>query len=408
MKLEELVETSENCCGCGACAEVCPAKAISIQPDPCGFMYPNINQQLCLDCKACISVCQYQQPLKLAKAKEAYAACGKDDKLVEKSASGGVFASLASSWLELGGLVAGAVLEIDNGSARVYHLLGDREADLQRMQGSKYVQSEAGACYADVLKALDEGRKVLFSGSPCQVAAVKKLTGDPENLLTVDIVCHGTPSNEMFGGYLKILEGYLGVTIKDFSFRDKTLKKTYCAKIVGEKAGKQKEFRISASKTSYYNYFLSAEILRDSCYACPYAKYGRVADLTIGDYWGFGEFHGKDVEEKKIPQRDHWSCLLVNTEKGQRALEKYGATLELISTKPEWAAKNNRQLNHPCEKPADREMLLGLYARSGYAAVEAAYIKSCGGAFTYYRRLIKDVLQNNRVAGKMKTKTHEN
>ena len=288
MKLVELVSDKKNCCGCGACQQTCPTGAIRLMPDECGFGYPVIDESVCVDCGKCIAVCQYHYAPEKWMPLEAYAAYGKDENLIKNSSSGGVFAALAKSIAEKGGAVAGAVLETEDENLKVFHRLEKNAQSLSAMQGSKYVQSEAHSCYGEVLEELGKGGVVLFSGMPCQVAAIKKLSGDPENLLTMDLVCHGVPSRKMLEDYLKLLGKRLGGPVSGLKFRTKDIRKTFCAEVDcnGRKYYLQHRF------LSYYKLFLKGENYRDSCYSCPYARIERTADLTIGDYWGIEELHG--------------------------------------------------------------------------------------------------------------------
>ncbi len=373
-----LFETAEACCGCGACAAVCPQAAIQMQPDELGFLYPHIQHSLCVGCRKCLQVCTKQngqQPIL------AYAAFGKNRELVENSASGGVFATLAKSCAEQGGMVAGAVMDWKHRT--VCHVLSDKFDDITAMQGSKYMQSQAVSCYKAVKKALQAGKTVLFSGTPCQTAAIKKITGDPQKLVTVDLICHGVPSQQWFSGFLGVLEKRFGGVVDGFCFRDKKSPKAFTARIHLKKGSKSKTYRIRSHNLSFYQYFLEADSYRESCYSCPYAKLERVSDLTLGDYWGMEKHH------PEAAQGQNWSCVLVNTEKGRSYLEQWCGELKRIPTEAAWVAETNSQLCQPSQKGVSREAVIKAYQKGGYPAVERLFIRQQGGSLRYHWRIYK-------------------
>lgn len=380
-----LMQSPMACSGCGACSVVCPVNAITMKEEADGCLYPRIDQASCLHCNKCADVCVFQRHPQGHAPLAAYAALGREEELVRKSASGGVFSALAKAFMQDGGKIAGAVMDLKQNSARVYHLLSDKEADLQRMQGSKYVQSEAWECYKQVQKALKEGSHVLFSGTPCQVAAVKRITGDPSNLVTMDLVCHGVPSLKMLNDFLSIFTNRLKGSLQNFSFRTKTAKRPFSAHIVTDK----RDYLFNASQLSYYKLFLNGIIYRDSCYHCPYACMERVADLTMGDYWGVKEKHGHQMASGEMPERKDYSCLLVNTEKGSNFLGQYGENLQCFPSEAKWIAENNEQLNTPSSPGKGREEMLNLYKEKGYGAVEKAFVRQAGGRLRYEWRLFK-------------------
>lgn len=385
MSIMTLVTDEAKCSGCGACMMACPVQAITMEADAFGHPYPRIIEDLCIECGKCVSVCDFSKNAENRKPLRAYAAAGKNDTLVKNSASGGVFATLAVEHVAHGGKVAGAVMDLADGRADVYHLLSDKMEDLRRMQGSKYVQSEAWRCYRNVIKSVRAGERVLFSGTPCQVAAVKRLTGNPDNLITVDLVCHGVPSKKMMNDYLSIVAKRFGGKVRQFSFRDKSCAKHYCARV--DIAGKKKGIWLRSHYLSFYKYFLESEICRESCYACPYASLSRVSDITVGDYWGVELFHN-------VPSGNDWSCVLVNTGKGNAFLEAYGAGLTLVPTEAEWIARNNRQLVAPSQKGNKRKDILQNYRKGGYASVEADFMQGFGGVIPFYIKMLKNRYAN--------------
>lgn len=398
-----LVKDAASCCGCGACLTVCPKQAITMEEDAYGCRYPKIDPDKCVHCGKCVKICQYAAPTGGNVPLAVYAAVGKCAQMVRNSASGGIFASLAKSCAQKGGLASGAVLDCENSRADVYHMLSCQESDLRRMQGSKYVQSEAWRSYPDVTEALKAGKTVLFSGTPCQVAAIKALTGDPENLVTVDVVCHGVPPLKMLNDYLGVLSGYLQGEIRDFRFRDKACQKQYAARIDTDNHGKSKRVYLKSSLLSFYAYFLKGTFFRENCYSCPYAGINRVSDITIGDYWGIEQFHGGQFRSGEMPRRNDWSCVLVNTSKGEAFLRDHGEALMLYPSRLEWVVQKNQQLKEPVKRPKNRDFQRKLYKESGYRAVEAAFVQENGGKLRFGLRMIRDILENSRMV-----KKHEN
>ncbi len=384
----DLVPDHARCSGCGACAVVCPRQAITLQAGKDGCIYPVIDEDACIGCGKCIRICAYHEDNGGQAPVEAYAAVGKCDALVKNSASGGIFASLAMSWINAGGLVAGAVMDCAE-EVRVYHVLSGKPEDIQRMQGSKYVQSEAWRCYRDVQEALGRGKQVLFTGTPCQVAAIKRLTGDPDNLTTIDLICHGVPPVTMLDEYIRLLEKRFRGKIECFSFRDKSVGKSYCTRLQLRKRSTCQQVILQSSDQSYYQYFLKSVLSRENCYSCPYAKLERISDLTIGDYWGVEKQHARDLADGIMSRRNDWSCILVNTPKGAAILKRHGAMIERHLSRVEGVAAENHQLCHPTVRPKERERILSLYERRGYAAVEKDYIRAMGGTLRYHLRLWK-------------------
>lgn len=220
-----LFEKKADCCGCGACQNICPKGAIEMKYDAFGIAYPVIDPALCVECGLCKKVCSYQNQRQRCDAPQlAYAAAAADGVMAKHSASGGVFAALARHILKAGGVVYGCAFSDDDGILIPKHIRVDNESDLHRLQGSKYVQSITGMVYRQVKQDLKEGKNVLFSGTPCQVDALNGFLSPTksENLLTVDIICHGTPGTRFFVDYIKEMEKQNKGKVLDFRFRDKT------------------------------------------------------------------------------------------------------------------------------------------------------------------------------------------
>ena len=384
----------EGCSACGACLAVCPVGAIQMEASAEGFLYPAILEDKCIGCNKCASVCALRATEEKHQPIEAYAAVGRNDELVRNSASGGAFASLATQCIQAGGLVAGAVMDTDGSTIQVFHELTDCTNGIARMQGTKYVQSDAWKCYKELIQAVRQGKQVLFAGTPCQVSAVKRITGDPDNLITMDLICHGVPSLQMLNDYVKILNRRFGVQTKQIAFRDKSRGRDYYARIDAARGIRQKQLYLKSRFMSYYKYFLECIFQRASCYVCPYACTNRISDITVGDYWGIEKHHNEIVSSQSNTSKTYWSCLLVNTPKGKTFLTRYGQELQMYPSKTSYIAESNQQLNAPSKIPMEREKLLRLYREKGYAAIEHEYIRATGGRLRYFWQLFKEEYRN--------------
>ena len=219
-----LFEDKKDCCGCGACMNKCPKKAITMCEDEAGFVYPVINEELCVKCGACQKACGFKSEITgdTSFEQKVFAFSSKDDVVITTSASGGAFAEIAKKVLtEKNGVVYGSISENRDKDWKVHHTRIDNINDLSSLQGSKYVQSEIGTTYSDVKQDLSEGRFVLFSGTPCQIDGLNHYLGKQyDNLLTVDIICHGVPSRKLYTDFLRSQEEKLGCKIDRFVFRD--------------------------------------------------------------------------------------------------------------------------------------------------------------------------------------------
>lgn len=388
----ELFKNKKECCGCGACASVCVQKAILMRKDESGFIYPQIDESKCVGCMQCKNICAYQGETVLNKTINAYAAIANDEKILKTSASGGVFSMLAKNFILKKGLACGASMEYLNGSINVQHKIVCKADDIYKLQGSKYVQSDIGKMFIEIKNKLNQGTEVLFSGTPCQVDALKKYIGNHKKLYTIDIICHGVPSMQMLSDYICIKEKKLGGNITDYVFRYKDsegeTKSIFKTKITYSTKQKETNYKFEMFYlSSYYNYFLKSEIYRESCYTCKYACGKRVADITMGDYWEINTAHAEDLASGKIKSNASYSCVLVNSQRGQEVLKKYGDGLDLISSNFESIAKANSQLVKPSKHSELRTIILDKYINGGYAAVEKQYKNSLG--IKYYYLLLK-------------------
>ncbi len=381
----DLFKNKTECCGCGLCKTICKQNAIKMEKNDEGFLFPVIDASLCIDCGACRSMCAFQNDKEKYLPSKAYAAIAKEKKNLEKAASGGVFATIANKFIDEGGWVCGSILEIKNNSVEVYHTVSNDKDDVVKMQGSKYAQSNIEDAIPTIIELLRNNNRVMFCGTPCQVDAVKKIAQNDKNLFLTDLICHGVPSNDMLNSYLDYSNNKK-TSIKRFEFRDNNRRKTYTAKQIIEKKGKTITKYKPAHLMSYYQLFLKGVILRDNCYQCPYTEQKRCGDITIGDYWGLKRVHAQEYKEGKIDDRN-WSCLLVNTDKGNKLIRKYKDEFEMLESELEKVSLENEQLKKPVSRPIEREKVMNMYVNKGYKPIEKWYRKQIG--IKYYLLLIR-------------------
>ena len=380
MKPPVLAEKKEYCCGCGACVNTCNANAIDMKCDEYGFEYPSINENKCVGCGKCMDICpyisnnnHYNEPV------NTFAAVSKNTDIMD-SASGGVFASIATEFLKRGGVVAGSAIENINGKLVPHHITVDNHDKLQSLLGSKYVQSDTTGIFNEIKKYLCENRQVLFSGTPCQVDALYSfLKKDHDNLFTIDLICHGVPSRKMFSDYLDFIGDKYG-KVKDFIFRDKKRGLTYVSRTICEKNSKENVKYIQYGESAYYTFFLQGNTFRDCCYECKYANKKRIGDITIGDFWGIKTQHPElfNSNHKEFDADKGISCLLENTPKGKELINTYGTGLSLHPSTFNKIALENKQLSKPSVPKGNRTEIMKIYKTGGYAALNRYYRNQAG------------------------------
>lgn len=349
-----------TCFGCSACVAACRSDAIRLVPDGEGFLYPEVDREKCTECGACARACPFgKEGLLHARPGEAYALQAKDADELKASSSGGAFALLAKQVVDGSGWACGCVLE---DCRRPRHIVSGSLAGVDEMRGSKYVQSDMGGCFSEVAGRLKAGERVLFSGTPCQVAGLRAFLGsDRPNLTTVDLVCHGVPSPSLLEGYIDSMAPKKG-EIVSLCFRDKE-RNGWCANGTIEwvaKSGTKRSRRTSPHSDTYYYYYLANAVNRECCYACPFARLERASDLTIGDYWN------AESASLGFDWSQGTSAVLVNTRKGAEALEKLKglAFIEPVST--DHVVAGNGNLAAPSPRPPLRDRVYADIASEGY------------------------------------------
>lgn len=323
------------CCGCNACAEICPKHCIQMVEDAQGFIYPQVDSSVCVECGMCEKVCPLEVAnLSLRKPLKAYAAWNKNRQKHLTSSSGGAAYILSSYIIEKGGVVYGCTSDgID-----VRHIRVENHSELFKLQGSKYVQSDVRGLFKKVKNDLKNGKIVLFIGTPCQVAGLKNYIGHHnEHLYLVDLICHGVPSKQMLHEHIKHVAK--GKKIQHISFRKGT---DYRFSITANKFSYEVSLWETPYKDLYLKGFFEGMINRPSCYQCPFACSTRVSDITIGDFWGLK--HAECLPEEV---KDGVSLLLPMTDKGLNLIQKVENNLYIYERSVEEAVNGNTQLRHP-------------------------------------------------------------
>lgn len=339
------INKKEECHGCHGCFNVCPKKCISMEIDNEGFWYPKVDKSLCIECNLCEKVCPIINiPKRENKETVALACKNKDEAVRTESSSGGVFTLLCEIVIKNGGVVFGAQYDEE---FNVRHGYSETIEGCSKFRGSKYVQSIIGETYKQAKSFLDSGKQVLFSGTPCQIAGLEKyLMKKYDNLIMIDIVCHGVPSPLVYRKYLTNIKSLNKGDIKNIQFREKSNGwKDYNFKVEFTEG----EFIQKRIHNVYMEGFLTDLYLRPSCYECKFKKPVTSADITLGDYWGVENIHKEFDDDKGV------SLILIHTEKGNNIMNGISNSMEVIDTNYEYSIKNNPSIVTPVNYNSKRE-----------------------------------------------------
>ena len=371
-------EEKGQCCGCTACAEVCPAHCISMSSDQEGFLYPATDTSRRLDCGLCEKVCPMDKPLDLGNEPLAcYGAQAIDQDTRSHSSSGGIFPLLAREVIRDHGVVFGARFDKD---FKVIHSYAEDEHGLTAFYGSKYAQSDIGNCYTEAETFLNNGREVLFSGTPCQIAGLNGyLRKEYPNLHTVSVVCHGAPSPLIWHDFLSytLKRGKataINMRSKVGGWRDYHLEITGPSGILYDK---------KAATVSYMKAFLSDLTLRPSCYSCPF-RGNHGSDLILGDFWGGEGFHPDFVDDRGT------SIVIVYSEQGLRMINSIDCSLQ--PTRYEYAIHGNPSMVHSNPAPTKRSQVFENYRKRGYASLERFFKPTFKSVLRSYLKRFKTYL----------------
>lgn len=366
----------EACTGCSACAAACPKSCITMQPDEEGFLYPTVDEALCVECRLCEKICPVKNgDSKTKELPQAYAAYNKDAKVRLDSSSGGIFTLMAEYVLNRGGVVAGAAFD---SSLKVTHICVESKEELARLRGSKYVQSRIGNVYKTVSEYLNAGKMVLFTGTPCQTEGLRAyLQRNYENLVCADFVCHGVPSPMVWEKYVAHREAKAGAQTRKAYFRHKEhgLKR----RSMRFEFANQKKYEQIISEDLFMRSFLSDLCLRPSCYACKFKTVNRASDITLADFWGI---------ENILPEMDDdkgTSLCIVHSEKGREIFRALESNMECRQVELDGAVKYNSAMIRPAALPKARAGFMKDIASGEFDRVAKKYNE------TAVSRLLKKV-----------------
>lgn len=338
----------EDCTGCFACENACHQSAIIQKKDKEGFLYPHILHDKCISCHACQRACPVLNPINKFKKGIVYAAWNKNELVRSKSSSGGMFSVFAEAILREKGIVVGACL-FDDGYVR--HITITESSMLEKLRGSKYVQSLVSQdMYSQMKESFNEGKKVLFSGTPCQVAAIRKTFKRFDSLLyTIDLVCHGVPSPDFFARFLRKLKKKIPNFVS-YQFRDYK-NWLVCTNVNVNVNGIIYNRYLYGEPTFYQDAFLKGFLHRENCYHCQYTSVERVSDITLADFWGIGKSKPINADYK-----GGCSLVSVNSEKGRKLMETVRSNIYIEPRDiQETIDGGNEQIIKPSKRPVERD-----------------------------------------------------
>lgn len=338
--MEKIIEKI-LCTGCTACLSICPKKAISFIEDSDGFKYPVIDKDKCIDCGLCKKKCPVLNTKDNDSINDCYVGFNKDDSEKVKSSSGAIFSLLADYILDNNGIVIGAAFDKEN---KLKHVAVESKRDLDKLKGSKYLQSDLNNIFTYIKEKVKD-RKILFVGTPCQVAGVKAVVNN-KNLLCVDLICHGVPSPKLFDKYIKELECKNNDSLLNYNFRDKS---TGWDTYSNTASFKNNNITELSKDNKYMKLFLSDIALRESCYNCNFKVGNKYSDITLGDFWGVQNYYPEMYNKKGV------SAIIINTELGKEVFNSIKNNIEYKSCKLDEIIVGNPSLKVSCKIPKNRE-----------------------------------------------------
>ena len=352
-----------DCCGCGACEQVCSSGAIVMRADSEGFLYPQIDHQRCISCKRCEKVCPLHNGSPKTDAETTFLLVDKNLKRRREASSGGAFELICRTFLSDCNNFAiwGCTLE---SNFKAVHICVNTFDDIWKLKKSKYIQSNLLDAFPRIRQQLSAGEKVLFAGTPCQTDALRLfLQREYDNLLLVDFICHGVPSQKAFDEYLFELEKNAGEKIQRFIFRNKgDSEEAYGVEIM---LCNGKSYIEAPSDNAYMFGYLNGFLHRPSCYRCPYANVARSSDITIADYWGIE----KHLKKPALSLSQGASMLLLNSIKGRAIYQEIQTRDDVYTCEVpiSVALANNQNLSHSVEKFPYRDKFYHLLRRYSFS-----------------------------------------
>lgn len=318
-----ILDKESDCCGCEACFNICPVHAIEMQINSAGFWYPKIDSDLCVGCSQCREVCPVNHKSVSARTIKTLGGLINDEEQYYKCSSGGIFTALAQYVLNNNGYVCGAAY---NDELTVEHICSNEKQIAKKIQGTKYVQSRINNNYQIIEDLLKKGETVLFSGTPCQSAGlICFLKKDYDNLVCVDLICHGVPSPGIWKKYLDEIQN--SEHISSVNFREKCRGTDESYFVIRFSDGS--ELKEKKSDNLYMRGFLRNYFLRESCFNCHFKGTHRFSDITVGDFWGAKEYYPNDFGNASV------SSIVIHTEKGLKYMENIIPSLKIRDVKQE-------------------------------------------------------------------------
>lgn len=347
------ITDKSTCCGCTACANICPHNAITMRPDSLGFKYPIVDLAKCTNCGLCEKVCafneNYDKSLNLERPL-IFGVKHKDIQQIEQSQSGAAFIPFSDYILENGGIVYGAGYSDD---FTVIHKRATTKKERDEFRGSKYVQSDLTDIFKQIKTDLKNGKLVCFSGTPCQTAGLNSFVGKKlrNNLFLIDIVCHGVPAPNLWRDNLKYISNKYHSEITKVNFRDKS--KGWKSSIESYQFSTKKQY----SKV-YTHIFLSNIALRKSCYSCHFTNKTRPSDISIADFWGVEKYNPDFANDNK-----GCSVIFINTNNGLNLFKKIKSQFDILTDIKNYSQPN---LEHPSKSHIKREQFIKDYESYGF------------------------------------------
>lgn len=360
--------STDNCCLCKSCSNICPKDAISFTKNKKGFLYPVIDEDSCVRCNLCEKACPTRNERKSAEQMPlAFAARSKDTATRLSSTSGGIFYEAAGYVRKQGGYVCGAVFD---DRFRVVHAITTDQSVLDQMRGSKYAQSDTEGTYREIKKLLDHHQTVLFCGCPCQISGLRCYLGkNYDNLYLIDFVCHGISGGNTLEGYIQVMEKKYRSHMRSLSFRDKA--NGWHNSAVKIEFANGKTYSAPMVVDAYMRACLEGTTLKESCYSCKFKNFSSGSDLTLGDFWG------AEVSLPSMDDNTGLSAVFVNSEKGSKLLKEL--EIELQQVKAETVIQYNRNVIEPPKPNDNRKAFYEFAALTGIGQAIQHYYQETAG-----------------------------